>query len=237
MKKILILHFVAALLLFTTSTSIAQTSACENGYMAFKEGVSMELTHFDKKGKATAITKQKVLEVSDVADGFKATIEMENTDEKGKRPSTNNYDITCKGNSVFIDMRSMLRPESSYAANQPDMEVEITGDAMEFPMELTPGQTLPDGNMEMKTSMNGMKIMGIKLNVTNRKVEGMETITTPAGTFECVRMTQDTDMQAIFKMNVKTTTWYAKGVGMVKTENYDKNGKLEGTTVLTKFQQ
>jgi hypothetical protein len=237
MEKFAIITFIAASLLLTSTTSGAQTSACENSYFAFKEGVSMELTHYDKKGKPTAITKQKVLEVSDVADGFKATIEMENTDEKGKRPSNNNYDITCKGNSVFVDMRSMIRPESSYAANQPDMEVEITGDAMEFPMELTPGQTLPDGSMEMKTSLNGMKIMGIKLSITNRKVAGTETITTPAGTFECIKMTQDTDMQAILKMNVKSVTWYAKGVGMVKTENYDKNGKLEGSTVLTKFQQ
>jgi len=62
-------------------------------------------------------------------------------------------------------------------------------------------------------------------------------VTTPAGTFDCIKMTQDTDVKAIFKMKAKTTTWYTKGVGMVKTENYDKNGKVESSTVLTKFEK
>jgi antitoxin component YwqK of YwqJK toxin-antitoxin module len=233
MKKFISI-IISALVLLAPLSLDAQNSACENSYFAFKKGVSMELTHYDKKGKPTAITKQKVLDVSEDADGFKATIEMENTDEKGKRPSSANFDITCKGNSVFVDMRSMLNPESM--ASTQEMELEVTGDAMEFPNMLTPGQTLPDGHMEMKASMNGMKLMTIKLFISNRKVEGTETVTTPAGSFECVKMTQDTEMQSIFKMNARTTTWYAKGVGMVKTENYDKNGKLDGTTVLTKFE-
>lgn len=235
MKKNTIANFIATLILFTANHVAAQGSACENSYFAFKEGISTELTHYDKKGKISGITKQKVMAIEDVTDGFKATLEMENTDEKGKRPSTANFDITCKGNSVFVDMRSMLNPESM--ASTQDMELEVTGDAMEFPNELTPGQILPDGSMEMKASMNGMKLMTIKLYVSNRKVEGTETVTTPAGSFECVKMTQDTEMQSIFKMKTRTTTWYAKGVGMVKTENYDKNGKLEGSSVLTKFQK
>ncbi len=234
MKKQVSILTAACLLLVSTSI-FSQSTVCENGYMAFKEGIRMELTHYDSKGRPNSITKQTVKEVDGLDDGFKATIEMESSDEKGKRSTTTSYDVTCKGNSIFIDMRSMLNPEAT--ASTQEMEMEVTGDAMEFPNELTPGQTLPDGNIEMKASMNGIKLMTIKMNVTNRKVEGNESVTTPAGTFDCIKITQDTDVKAIFKMKAKTTTWYAIGVGMVKTENYDKNGKVESSTVLTKFEK
>lgn len=226
---------LAALLLLISTSIFSQNSACENGYLAFKEGVSMELTHYDKKGKPSAITKQEIVSVASIDNGFKATVEMENTDEKGKNPGSGSYDITCKGSTMFIDMRSMLNPEAT--AGMKDMEMEISGDAMEFPNDLSPGQNLPDGKMEMKASMNGMALMTMKFSITNRKVEAAESVTTPAGTFDCIKMTQETEVQSIFKMKSKTATWYAKGVGMVKTENYDKNGKVEGSSVLTKFQR
>ncbi|MCC6723225.1 MAG: hypothetical protein IT258_01855 [Saprospiraceae bacterium] len=233
MKKLAITF--AALLFVSVAQVLAQNSNCENGYLAFKSGMSMELTHYDKKGKTSGTSRHKVLDVGNIPDGFAATIEMENTDGKGKRSTASKFDIKCKGNSMFIDMRSLMNPEAM--ANTQDMEMEMTGDAMEFPNELTPGQTLPNGQMELKMMMNGMKFMTIKLNISNRKVEGTETVTTPAGSFECVKMTQDTEMQSIFKMKTRTATWYAKGVGMVKTENYDKNGKVESSTVLTKLEK
>ena len=40
-------------------------------------------------------------------------------------------------------------------------------------------------------------------------------------------------------MNVKSksTEWYAKGIGMVKSESYDKSGKVQSTTHLTELKK
>lgn len=226
---------LAAILLLVSQSVFSQNSACENSYYSFQKGSKIEMTHYDKKGKPSGISKQQILDLTEITGGIKATIEATSTDEKGKNEQQMTFDMECRDNSVFVDMRSMMNPASM--AGMKDLEMEISGDALVMPNELTPGLTLPDGNMEMKAMMNGMALMNMKFSITNRKVEGMETVTTPAGTFECIKMTQETELKTIVKMKMSTTTWFAKGVGMVKTENFDKNGKLEGSSVLTKFEK
>jgi hypothetical protein len=41
-------------------------------------------------------------------------------------------------------------------------------------------------------------------------------------------------MKILIKRNIKTASWIARGVGVVKTESYNKKGEIESTMVLTK---
>ena len=76
------------------------------------------------------------------------------------------------------------------------------------------------------------------IEIVNRVVESIEEVTTPAGTFECFKLNYDVKSKIGFiKQNYKNSVWYAKGIGAVKTETYDKKGKLDGTTLLTKFKK
>ena len=118
-----------------------------------------------------------------------------------------------------------------------DMEVEMSGTALEFPAKLIPGQTLPDGSINIKAMTGGITLMNMSMNITNRKVEAAEVVTTPAGTFECVKMSQESELKSIIKKKFKTVSWYAIGVGMVKSENLDEKGNVESSTVLTKFEK
>jgi hypothetical protein len=108
-----------------------------------------------------------------------------------------------------------------------EMEVSMEGDPLMIPSNLKVGQSLPDATTKIKTGMNGMSLMTVTLSVTDRKVEGMETITTPAGTFECYKITQTTSMKTIMSKSFTTEEFYAAGVGLVRTNTYKKNGKLE----------
>src|ERR1044071_4231767 len=134
---------------------------------------------------------------------------MENTDEKGKSGHTGKYFIECRNGTIYLDMNSMLDPQAT--AGFSNMEMEISGNSLEFPNTLSAGQTLPDGMIEMKAKSGGMTLFNMNMHVTNRKVEGQETLTTPAGTFDCMKVTQDTEMKMIMNKKFKTTTWYAKG--------------------------
>ena len=74
------------------------------------------------------------------------------------------------------------------------------------------------------------------MKTTNRKVEGTETITTPAGTYNCVKYSSDTEVSStMFKSKSKSTMYMAKNVGMVKMESYDDKGKLQTKQLLTSF--
>ena len=77
--------------------------------------------------------------------------------------------------------------------------------------------------------------MTMKFDIKNRKVEKKESITTPAGTFVCYKVTYDMDMKVLMRRSMKTAEWLAPGVGVVKTETYNQKGELEGYTELTKF--
>jgi hypothetical protein len=41
------------------------------------------------------------------------------------------------------------------------------------------------------------------------------------------------ETKMMVKVQAKTTQWIAEDIGMVRTENYNKKGKLQGYTVLT----
>lgn len=220
-------------LLFSALSTFAQGNLCESGYMPFKEGISYELTSYDKKDKVTSVAAHRVSNLEEVDGGYKATIDIEIADPKGKNVTKGSYSVECSDGVVYIDMSSLLDPRTMESLSS--MEVEMSGDALELPAQPEPGQTLPDGTLTIKTSLSGMALMTMSLTVTNRKVEAEESVTTPAGTFDCVKISQDTELKAVIKKKFNSATWYAKGIGLVKTINYDSKGNAESSTVLTKM--
>lgn len=72
------------------------------------------------------------------------------------------------------------------------------------------------------------------MDMTNRKVEKQETITTPAGTFECFVIYSDNKSKMMMaSQNYPSRLWLAEGIGMVKQDSFNKNGKLMSSTLLT----
>ncbi len=229
-------HLVLGLLmtLFAVQNVSAQSSFCEDGYMAFKEGFLVEMSSYDKKGKLTNTVTSKVISLGQTEDGYKAQIEAVVKDQKGKAHIENAYSVTCQGDVLSMDMSARMDPRT--LASFSNMEVEISGEPLQIPNSLTPGQTLPDGTMTMKAKAGGISMMSMTMNIRDRKVGDRESITTPAGTFDCIQISEETEVKSIFKINFRTTSWYAKGIGVVKQESYDKKGNVESSTMLTKLE-
>jgi len=72
--------------------------------------------------------------------------------------------------------------------------------------------------------------------VKNRQVGNRETLTTPAGKFDCIKIKQDVVTKTGFTVTIETVQWYAEGVGVVKSESYRKD-KLIGYSELTKLEK
>ncbi len=231
-KQIHLLAAITIALLFSVP-SYSQDNVCESGYMPLKKGISFEQTHYDKKQKETSKTVQKIVDVVDISGGIKATSEIKTLDAKGKALNEGKYSFECRNNTIYVDMSSMLDPRSM--AGFENMEMEISGDALELPANLSVGQSLKDGMMNIKVGTGGMTLMNMSLNITGRKVEASEKVTTSAGTFDCVKITQEMEFKTMMKRKFKSSSWYAKGIGMVKTENYDSKGAVESSSLLTKF--
>lgn len=109
----------------------------------------------------------------------------------------------------------------------PKMEIKAEFSPTTLPATLIPGNELPDASSEI--SIKG-KVFSV--NVNERKVLREETITTPAGTFDCIVVTEHkTEKFTLYNRDTISYTWYAKGVGMVRHDTW-KNGKCETSEVL-----
>ena len=100
-----------------------------------------------------------------------------------------------------------------------------------LPSDMEPGDILPDVSGTAST-----KLVSMDVRVTERRVLQRESLTTPAGTFDCIVVQEHKVEKGAFRNRVTTArTWYARGVGMVRHDTYDKNMVLETSEILTKI--
>ena len=104
----------------------------------------------------------------------------------------------------------------------------VTGECRGIPAELSVGMELPDYEIEIK-----VMFITSKMGCRDRKVIGRESVTTPAGTFDCY-VVEETMTAKAMMVNEKTrqVSWYARGIGLVRQQTFDKK-KLTGTTLLS----
>ncbi|HEA20126.1 hypothetical protein LCGC14_1473600 [marine sediment metagenome] len=222
-----------ALLALTTSFGYSQAN-CSKFY-PLEKGTTFQYKSSDDKGKPEGTVDYTISEVSDTGSATQATLDLKYTDKKGKDVFDSNYKITCENGVVKIDYKSLFPTQMVQQYSEMDIEMDVTGTDIELPNDLSVGQELADANVSIDMKMGGMT-MNTTVDQTNRKVEKKESITTPAGTYDCYLITETTTsktMGASFELNSKL--WLAEGVGMVKQESYKKNGKLMTSTELTKF--
>ena len=214
---------------FITTVSFAQYNCSK--YYPFSEGTTFQFTNYNKKGKTVGFVDYNVTNVRPVDGAEVATITSQVKDEKGELVLESSYDITCIDDAISIDFNSLVSPQmlEQYGT----IDYEITGTNINFPNILFVGQELPDASMLMIISM-GITLK-LSVDITGRKVLAEETITTPAGTFDCFVITYDVALKMGFKSNGTSKQWIAEGVGMVKQEEYNKKGKLMSSGLLTAF--
>jgi hypothetical protein len=226
MKK---LNLIIAVLFVLFVTKIVNAQNCVSWYPV-ETSSRWETMSYDGKNKLTGVTVSKVLSKETIANGMTVTIESESYDAKNVSQGKNTYAVGCTDGKFYMSMDNLVN-KSMYK----DMEVNVTSDQMEIPSSPTVGMSLPDGQMTMSVSSQGMPMMNMTIKVSNRKVAAIENITTTAGTFECYKITYDVTTTSFVNVTTKSVEWYCKETGSVRSETYDSNGKLLGYSVLSKF--
>jgi hypothetical protein len=225
------LALIYSFLLFS-STALSQ--GCSKFY-PMEEGSSFQYTMTNKKGKAEGVTDYTITKVENSGGVTNATMNMRFTDEKGKEIMISDYKMSCAGGAVKIDYNSLVPSQMMKQYTDMGVEMDISGTDIELPNDLNVGQDLADANVAMTIKMTGMN-MTIKVDQLNRKVDKKESITTPAGTFDCYVLSQENVSETMgVKQIMPSKLWLAEGVGMVKQETYNKKGELSNQMQLTKF--
>lgn len=216
--------------LFTTAVSTAQND-CSTFY-PFTEGTTFQIANYDKDGKEITVTDYKIVS-NKLEDGKEtASVKASIVTVNSKDVMETEYDLVCSGEKVSIDFKSMISP--SMTEQFANFDVEVSGTDVVFPNNLSVGQNLPDAKMTMKIDMKGVK-MTMNVDMVDRKVEGMESVTTPAGTFECYVISYEVQTKMGINKTNTAKQWISKGVGLVKQEDYNKKGKVLSSSLLTAF--
>jgi len=212
-----------------------QLSAAQcNAFYPIAEGIRYEYDHFDKKDKITLRTVNTFKDVSGSGSNVRGTMVQEIIDgKKNEKMGTSESEWICENGILNLTMNSLSLMEGGQVEG---MKAEVTGDKMDIPSTLEVGQTLQDMKYNIRMSMSGMNIMNRDFSVKDRKVEKEESVTTPAGTFQCLKLTFTTSSEkGIGSGDIKSAMWIAKDVGLVKMESYKDDGKVNSKQVLTKI--
>ena len=226
---------VLMILAVALSSGLTSSAQICNTYYFMKANSTVEQSHFDDKGKLSLTTEYKVGDVSSVDNGSEAAIMQKVFDKKGKIISEGTAKIRCDGDNLFIDMKLSM-PVGPVA---PGGNVEASSKKvyLPYPKNIKAGDKLENAQFSMSLDQ-GSIIQTIEMFVRNRQAEAEESVTTPAGTWNCVRISFEMEMVSRtmgipIRVRMKGTEWYAPGFGVVKTESFSKNGKLAGTSEIT----
>jgi len=220
------------ILIFATQIGVSQN--CE-AISPYKEGMSLEYTNYNKKGKVTSVDSYVVKSVSETNGELIINIEA-TVEDKKKNATTKKQTLKCIDGNFYVDMSDYLSHQTE--DQKSTLEFKAVGDFVEFPSDLKAGLLLKDANIELKMagSEGASDVALVNMKVLNRKVLQEGSFTTKAGEFNAYKMSFDYVFTIGFiKIRGSGIEWYVKGVGIVKTESYSKKGKLRWTRELTKL--
>jgi hypothetical protein len=225
MKKLMFL------LLCTVICCNAATAQNCSQFVNNVNGKKLTYVNMDAKNKLqmTAVYVTTKKDASTVA--VHATI----SDKDGKAIGSGDSEMICTGDVIKVDMKSFV--PSASMKQYGDMQVKGEARYLSYPANIKAGQTLDDGSITINLNNGGAAMGELQMDIVNRKVEAAETVTTNAGTFDCLKITYDatTKMKVMgigIPFRMKVSEWYSPKLGrFVKSETY-KGGKLIGTMTL-----
>ncbi len=204
----------------------------------FTEGTATTMTSYNDDGKVTGSTKTTYTKVSKTAAGASVMAHQENFDKKGKPSTVSDFMIKCDNGVLIFDMK-MSMPQQQQDAYK-DMEMTMEGNNLEYPSELVVGSSLKDADVKFTFKTKEGMVMpmsGLNIKISNRKVEAKESVTTPAGTFECYKLSEFVETKTMFTIKAKSIIWFNYEVGTVKSESYKESGKFLGKSELTEIKK
>ena len=217
--------FVVALVV---NVSMLLAQDCNN-YYYMQRNKTVEMSMYDKGGDETGKMVYSIGDVTNSNSFTVANVQSQILDKRGRTIAKGTGVMKCNGGVMMINMKmNMPIPESDQSIQTNAKSDEFF---IEYPANMAKGDVLKEGNMNLEANNNGMP-QSISIHTFDRKVEDKEKITTPAGTWDCYKISYKTKMTIRIMgvgvpKNLDGTEWYAPGFGVVKTVS------KYGSTVIT----
>ena len=229
MKTIYTLLFILFI-----SNVYAQTDC--KPYVPTSKGTKWEITNYSSKDKETGKTSFELIDKVEIAGGIKFIIKSISYDKKGKEVYKNQFEAFCINGKFDFDMAFKMNGADMQAYE--NMDIDMDASKFEIPsMDAAAGTQLKDGSITVSIGNNGISMFKMTIFITDRKVDNQENLKTPAGEFKCIKLSQKISTKMMVSITGYSKEWYSENIGMIKSESYDKNMKLQGYSLLTKLEK
>ena len=228
---------VFALLLVAVTLRSVRAQDCLG--MTLKTGMNFEMTSYNAKDKPTGTITYQVKDVHKEGGSTVMDITAQFQDEKGNQRTPYVIHYTCTGNELVADMSGMMQAMQSNGSK--DMEMRLKANKLVYPGKLSVGQKLSDGQMEAEMVVSGNTMSTMNMQMLNRQIESKAPVTTPAGTFDTYKITSDMNVESrVMGIPIRNSMHIVNyrvdnQIFDIKSETYNKNGKLMGYMLLTKM--
>jgi DUF3108-like len=224
---------IALIFILTIQVGYSQTNC--KPYVPTAKGATWEITNYSAKGKATGKIAYQLIDKVENGNNVTFKIKTVTYDKKGEEIYTNIFEAKCIDGKFDFDMAFKMDGGALQAYE--NMDVQVDASKFEIPsFDASAGTKLDDGSLEIKVGSGGMSMFKMTILVTDRIVEAIEEISTPAGSFNCIVLSQKVSTKMMIKVQSASKEWYAEDVGLVRSESYNKKGKLMGYSELTKLE-
>jgi len=225
-----LLKGLAILFILSLPFKLLAQSDC-NPYFLLEEGRKWTSANYNAKDKYQGKQSYEVKSISQEGNKLTAKVMLISYDKKDEVVMEKEVEFVCENGVVELDM-SKYMPEETMESFK-EMDVDVKFDAVTIPENLEVGQYLEDGGIDM--TINGPMKMNMSIKIQDRKVMAKENIEVPAGSYEAHKINSIIKFDAMVTRESKSIDWVAKNVGVVRSELYDKKGRLNSYTVLTEI--
>jgi hypothetical protein len=224
------------------SVAATASASCDQPF-GLRDGAELTYQLLDEKNRPEGLQILKVASITPHEAAKKAPAYTEVLlksslyDAQNRLQRNDEYVYQCRQDTVLTDGRLLLDP--ALLRSFRDRRFAYEPVHLPWPNQPTAGP-LPGGRLTVQVSSPSVDIAQVVTTVTERQLSGPESVSTPAGTFQCYKVAARyeyvTQARAdMARRSVKRVVdYYAPGVGVVRTEMRDADGELDHVAQLIK---
>ena len=223
-----------------TFMDIALSAQVKDSFYVLRDHCLITFRQFNRNGDPVGRVVYQTVQVHRQKDMDSIRLLAAQYNRNGIRVSLYPAQVQCSKGTLWWDMG--LTGPAALVQKIRSFQVRTQQASMVYPDSMQKGDSLDDGYMEMDLDLEGKTISREQMSITDRKVEGMDRITTPAGTWNCYRISYTARLRTSLlgigiPLVFRYREWFAPGFGLVKRQAYRKKNKLSGSLILVSIQK
>ena len=179
------------------------------------------------------VTKMYVVQSMEKSDDGKYIVATSASTSEGVEGQKSSLTYSVADGEFVISVKEVLEGQLSQMGGGAEV---LDATDLVYPLALSENMELKPATMRVKVNIQGMDL-DMNISIKERKTGTTEELVTPAGTFQCVKMTEKQVVSVMGQEQVtEVSYWYGQGVGLVKQLTVAMGGMVSTEMLLKKIE-